>query len=146
HRGCCCAQPAPCGCAQQAPACGCGCGSSVAPSTPTPAPAPTPAAPIPPAPKAAQSPGQTYESFSAEPGLPPETASSAAPTAQPAPSPYVSSAATLSNDSTQNNPGGVSMTAPITGSYSSGSSVGSTQNNPSGTASGGFYYGGGSGS
>jgi hypothetical protein len=141
HRGCC--------CAQQAPACGCGCGSSVAPSAapahapaPAPAPAPPPAAMEPnenaPAGQTAQSPNQTYQSFSAEPG-----ASSAAPAVQPAPAPYVSGNATLSNDSTQNNPAGVSQTAPITGFSGGASSVGSTQNNPSGTSNGGFYYGGG---
>jgi hypothetical protein len=147
HRGCCCAQPAP--------ACGCGCGSSVAPSAapahapaPAPAPAPPPAAMEPienaPAGQTAQSPNQTYQSFSAEQG-----ASSAAPAlqpipaVQPAPAPYVSGNATLSNDSTQNNPTGVSQTAPVTGFSGGASSVGSTQNNPSGTSNGGFYYGGG---
>ncbi len=95
-----------------------------------------------PAGQTAQSPNQTYRSFSAEPGAVPP-----APTAnvvQPAPSPYVSGNATPSNDSTQNNPAGVSQTAPITGFSGGASSVGSTQNNPSGISNGGFSYGGGS--
>jgi hypothetical protein len=94
-----------------------------------------------PAGQTAQSPNQTYRSFSAEPGAVPPAPAAAA--AQPAPAPYVSGNATLSNDSTQNNPAGVSQTAPITGFSGGASSVGSTQNNPSGNNSSGFYYGGG---
>ena len=89
HRDCC--------CAQTAPACGCGCGSSVAPSAapahapaPARAPAPPPAAmePVPNAPagQTAQSPNQTYRSFSAEPGaVPPAPSAAMAPAVQPAP-------------------------------------------------------------
>jgi hypothetical protein len=144
HRGCCCEQHAP----------ACGCGSSVTPSTPAvPRPAPTPARapapppaamePVPSAPagQTAQSPNQTYRSFSAEFGAVPPAP--AAPTVQPAAAPYANGGTTSTYESTQNNPGGVSLTGPTTGPYSGGSSVGSTQNNPSGISNGGFSYGGG---
>jgi hypothetical protein len=77
----------------------------------------------------------TYQSFSAEPG------SAAAPVTPPAPA---FAAGNGSADYSQNNPGGVSLTAPV--AFGGGTSVGSTQNNPTGAVSSvspNFYGNGG---
>jgi hypothetical protein len=97
-----------------------------------------PSAPVAAAPQQAPSAGETaradngtYQSFSAEPNSAAPAAS--APVTQAVPS---FNAGSGSADYSQNNPGGASLTTPVTfGSFGNGSSVGSTQNNPSGGGS-----------